>query len=65
MNYFHQNQDEMRRMIQTEVDVSVEKEGYILTGKVDLLLGGDGKLETPRLQDLASTNRQPRPPRRL
>jgi DNA helicase-2/ATP-dependent DNA helicase PcrA len=25
--------------------VSLEKDGYILTGKVDLLLGGDGKLE--------------------
>ena len=45
LNYFHQNQDEMRRVIQTEVDVSVEKDGYILSGKVDLLLGGDGKLE--------------------
>jgi DNA helicase-2/ATP-dependent DNA helicase PcrA len=45
MNYFRQNQAEMRRVIQTEVDVSLEKEGYILAGKVDLLLGGDGKLE--------------------
>jgi DNA helicase-2/ATP-dependent DNA helicase PcrA len=45
LNYFHQNQSEMRRVIQTEVDVSLEKEGYILVGKVDLLLGGDGKLE--------------------
>jgi len=45
MNYFRQNRDEMRRVIQTEVDVSLEKDGYILTGKVDLLLGGDGKLE--------------------
>ena len=45
MNYFRQNQDEMQRVIQTEVDVSLEKDGYILTGKVDLLLGGDGKLE--------------------
>ena len=45
MNYFNQNQDEMKRVIETEVDVSVEKEGYILTGKVDLLMGGDGKLE--------------------
>jgi len=44
-NYFHQNRDEMRRVIQTEVDVSLEKDGYILAGKVDLLLGGDGKLE--------------------
>lgn len=45
MNYFRQNQSEMRRVIQTEVDVSLEKDGYILAGKVDLLLGGDGKLE--------------------
>ncbi len=45
LNYFHQNRDEMQRVIQTEVDVSIEKDGYILTGKVDLLLGGDGKLE--------------------
>lgn len=45
MNYFRQNHAEMRRVIQTEVDVSLEKDGYILVGKVDLLLGGDGKLE--------------------
>jgi len=45
MNYFRQNQEEMRKVIQTEVDVSLEKDGYILAGKVDLLLGGDGKLE--------------------
>jgi len=45
INYFRQNRAEMRRVIQTEVDVSLEKEGYILTGKIDLLLGGDGKLE--------------------
>lgn len=45
MNYFQQNQAEMRRVIQTEVDVSLEKDGYILVGKVDLLLGSDGKLE--------------------
>jgi DNA helicase-2/ATP-dependent DNA helicase PcrA len=45
LGYFRQNQDEMQRVIQTEVDVSLEKDGYILAGKVDLLLGGDGKLE--------------------
>lgn len=45
LDYYHQNQEEMQRVIETEVDVSVEKDGYILTGKVDLLLGGDGKLE--------------------
>ena len=45
IDYFEQNQDEMQRVIQTEVDVSLEKDGYVLVGKVDLLLGGDGKLE--------------------
>lgn len=45
MNYFNQNKEEMKRVIETEVDVSVEKEGYILSGKVDLLMGGDGLLE--------------------
>ncbi len=45
VNYFRQNHDEMRRIIQTEVDVSLEKDGYILAGKVDLLLGGDGRFE--------------------
>ena len=45
MNYYRQNLAEMERVIQTEVDVSLEKDGYILVGKVDLLLGGDGRLE--------------------
>jgi DNA helicase-2/ATP-dependent DNA helicase PcrA len=45
LNYVHQNRDQMARVIDTEVDVSVEKPDYILTGKIDLLLGGDGKLE--------------------
>jgi DNA helicase-2/ATP-dependent DNA helicase PcrA len=55
MNYFRQNCDEMRRVIQTEVDVSLEKDGYILVGKVDLLLGSDGKLELLDFKNLAST----------
>lgn len=45
MAYFHQNKDAIRSVLETEVDVSVEKAGYILTGKVDLLMGGDGRLE--------------------
>ncbi|MDF1500752.1 MAG: ATP-dependent DNA helicase [Anaerolineales bacterium] len=45
LNYFRQNQEVMRRIVDAEVDVSLEKDGYILTGKVDLMLGGDGKLE--------------------
>ena len=55
MNYYRQNRDEMRRVIQTEVDVSLEKDGYILSGKIDLLLGGDGKLELSGLQDIAAS----------
>lgn len=58
MNYFKQNQDEMRRVIQTEVDVSIEKDGYILMGKVDLLLGADGKLE---LLDFKTSERSTNP----
>lgn len=45
LDYYRQNREEMERVIETEVDVSLEKDGYILGGKVDLLLGGDGKLE--------------------
>ncbi|MCL0050935.1 ATP-dependent helicase [Dehalococcoidia bacterium] len=55
MNYFRQNRASMERIIETEVDVSVEKDNYILTGKIDLLLGSDDKLE---LLDFKS---QPRP----
>lgn len=58
MNYFCQNQLEMQRVIQTEVDVSLEKDGYILVGKVDLLLGGDGKLE---LLDFKTSERSTNP----
>jgi len=58
MNYFRQNQVEMRRVIQTEVDVSLEKDGYILVGKVDLLLGDDGKLE---LLDFKTSERSTNP----
>ena len=55
MNYFLQNKRDFKRILETEVDVSVEKDEYILTGKIDLLLGGDGGLE---LLDFKS---QPRP----
>lgn len=58
MNYFSQNQEEMRRVIQTEVNVSIEKDGYILAGKVDLLLGSDGKLE---LLDFKTSERSTNP----
>lgn len=45
MNDFQQNQKELQRIVETEVDVSVEKDGDILTGKIDLLMGSDGQLE--------------------
>ena len=43
--YFQNNKDLMQRVIETEVDVSYEKEDFIINGKVDLLLGRDKKLE--------------------
>ena len=55
----------MRRVIQTEVDVSLEKDGYILAGKVDLLLGGDGKLELLDFKTSPRPAGQPRADRRL
>lgn len=45
LSYFEQNRDRMHRIVTTEVDVSVEKDRYILAGKVDLLPGRDGRLE--------------------
>lgn len=45
LNYFQQNQEGIKQVVQTEVDVSLEKDNYILTGKVDLLLGRDGTLQ--------------------
>ena len=61
-NYFGQNQDRMAQVIETEVDVSLEKERYILTGRVDLLLGEDDKLE---LLDFKSQPRPEKDDRRL
>jgi DNA helicase-2/ATP-dependent DNA helicase PcrA len=43
--YFKNNKDLLRRVIDTEVDVSIEKDSYIMNGKIDLLLGRDNKLE--------------------
>jgi DNA helicase II / ATP-dependent DNA helicase PcrA len=55
LNYFRQNKVDMKRIIDTEVDVSLEKDNYILAGKVDLLMGSDGELE------LLDFKTQPRP----
>jgi DNA helicase-2/ATP-dependent DNA helicase PcrA len=62
MNYFDQNQDQMGQVLETEMDVSVEKDGYILTGKVDLLMGTDGKLE---ILDFKTSERPTDSPRLL
>jgi len=45
INYFNQNKEFLTRISDTEIDVSVEKDDYIITGRVDLLLGKDGKFE--------------------
>jgi DNA helicase-2/ATP-dependent DNA helicase PcrA len=55
LNYFINNKDLLKRVIETEIDVSYEKDDYIINGKVDLLLGKDDKLE---VLDFKS---QPRP----
>lgn len=55
LNYFQNNKDLLKRVIETEIDVSYEKDDYIIHGKVDLLLGKDDKLE---VLDFKS---QPRP----
>jgi DNA helicase-2/ATP-dependent DNA helicase PcrA len=45
INYFRQNQDDIKKIVETEVDVSLEKENYILRGRVDLILGKDNQVE--------------------
>ena len=45
MNYFRQNSELLNKICETEIDVSVEKDDYIITGKIDLLLGQNGKFE--------------------
>jgi DNA helicase-2/ATP-dependent DNA helicase PcrA len=45
ITYFQQNKDFLARICETEVDVSLEKDEYILVGKIDLLLGEGGKFE--------------------
>jgi DNA helicase-2/ATP-dependent DNA helicase PcrA len=54
--YFDNNRSEMTRVVETEVDVSLEKDDYILTGAVDLLLADDGCLE---VLDFKSQTRPP------
>jgi DNA helicase-2/ATP-dependent DNA helicase PcrA len=62
LNYYRQNKESFPEIVETEVDVSLEKENYILTGRVDLLLGGDGKL---KLLDFKSQQRPVKDEERL
>jgi len=45
LNYWRQNTDAIARVQETEVDVSLEKDDYILHGAIDLVLGDAGTLE--------------------
>jgi DNA helicase-2/ATP-dependent DNA helicase PcrA len=44
-SYFDQNRREIQQVIDTEVDIKIEKDGYILTGRIDLLLERNSTLE--------------------
>ncbi len=44
LTYLRENRHTFNSIIDTEVDVSVEKERYILTGRIDLLMSPDGEL---------------------
>lgn len=45
LNYFHQNYSQLDRIEAAELNVQVEKEDYVLTGKIDLLMRGRNGLE--------------------
>ena len=45
ITYYRQNDDIFRKLQEVEIDVSVEKNEYILEGKIDLLMGKDNKFE--------------------
>ena len=57
LRYYYGNISELHRVVETEVDVSVEKPDYILTGKIDLIMGKDGKLEVLDFK----TQKRPKP----
>jgi DNA helicase-2/ATP-dependent DNA helicase PcrA len=44
-DYVRNNREEMTRVIETEVDVSLEKDDYILTGAVDLVMSHESSLD--------------------
>ena len=56
LNYWKNNLDQIARVVETEIDVSFEKDGYILNGAIDLILADDGSLE---VLDFKAQNRPP------
>jgi DNA helicase-2/ATP-dependent DNA helicase PcrA len=56
INYWKNNKVEITRVIETEIDVTLEKEGYILNGAIDLVMSDDGSL------DVLDFKAQSRPP---
>lgn len=45
VNYWRENLADIKRVQATEVDVSLEKDGYVLVGAIDLVLSDVGSLE--------------------
>ncbi len=45
LNYFQSNLQEMQQIQATEYPIRVEKDDYVLTGKIDLLMSGQRGLE--------------------
>jgi DNA helicase-2/ATP-dependent DNA helicase PcrA len=45
LRYFNANRDQLRNVIDTEVEVMHEQERYVLNGRVDLIRSDDGALE--------------------
>ena len=45
LNYYHQNQDLISKIKETEVNVSIDKEDYIITGIIDLLTSQEQGLD--------------------
>ncbi len=44
-NYVRQNLTEMHHVLEIEVDITIEKDGYVLTGRIDVLRERNGVLE--------------------
>lgn len=58
-NYVSQNRDALEHLLAAEVNVSLEKEHYILTGRIDMLTEHDNKI------DIIDFKTMPRPHKEL